>query len=32
MHAPKVPDMHMALRQNQIITASELLDEHGDLV
>lgn len=32
MHAIGVPDLQMALRQNQIITASELLDERGNLV
>lgn len=32
MLAARVPDIYMALRQNQIITASELLNERGDLV
>ena len=32
MHTTKNPDLHMALRQNQIITQSELLDAHGNLV
>lgn len=32
MSPDKIPDLQMAMRQNHIITESELLDAHGNLV